>query len=233
MRVTTKAIDRAVTVGYCEVMARKHLAILGVTLPLPRFTVVARVGARWGGRCKWRSDWTTCVIEIHETMTGNPRDLERVVAHEIIHHVVFMQQGRAGRWVGHGGVFLEMLAKLNATLGEGFVTTMCGDDYLRAELARPIHLVLWRRLGGTVPSVGWYARATARTQRTLMRLAAGTAVGQGEVRVVQTRAPIWAHFPRIGARARFGLAGDSLTPDALALWEIATPVTLTPTPTTV
>jgi hypothetical protein len=220
-----KAIDAAVFELKCQDMARRHLEILGVAdnWPLPRFAIAKGLGARWSGRCTWAPSFTTCAIQVHQRMTASDRSIERVVAHEVIHHVVFMRHGRLGKLINHGKIFLDMLRQLNAVLGEDFVTVRCGDDYERAALPRPIKLVLWRRPGAAIPSISWHSRATARTER----LVAALLRGSGEVRLAETTDGRWTQFPKTGRH----LASPSRTEEqtiALQLWDTGVPMTLTP-----
>ena len=81
----------------------------------------------------WSEDFpeisTICVLE------GLPDEtLRRVLAHEVIHCVQYVQVGTrkgGGLGSGHGRDFEEMAACLNDELGDDFVTATYDDSYVR------------------------------------------------------------------------------------------------------
>jgi hypothetical protein len=125
-------------VSRISAMSDKYLAILGFEGVRPSIKLSGRVAAKWLGRCKPHSktfDGETrrravvaTTIEILRSVCSDERTLERVIAHEVVHHVQFLTQNRGG----HGADFLDRAARINAVAGAGFVTVKCfeGDGYV-------------------------------------------------------------------------------------------------------
>ncbi len=202
-------------IGKCIRFAKKHLAILGVPdMALPTFEVVTRTGARWAGQCQWKYIWPTCNIRVQSYMAGDERSLERVVAHEVIHHVLFMQYGKHAVRINHGGEFLVHMRVLNDVLGADFVTTSCGDDYTRTPSRTAITLLMHRKPGAIKPSISWYVRQTPR----VIRIVQAMLVQGWEVRVANTDKVAWTSYPRTGSRY-YATPTDDMMPEVAQLWE--------------
>ena len=76
--------------------------------------------------------------------------MERVVAHEVVHHAQYLrldpaefQLVRIGvRPIGHGRSFHEIAALLNERMGEGFVTAKSDQEYVVMPSGRRILLLI-------------------------------------------------------------------------------------------
>lgn len=206
--------DRATEIS-CLVMAQRCMDILGQgQLPLPRFKIVTRAGARWVGRCEKHEVWSTCLILVQRYITQDERAMNRVVAHEVIHHVLFMTLGiRRTVAINHGQEFQDLVAKLNAVLGEGFVETRCSDDL--GELPHPITLVLARK--NDDPGrlrLTWFVRLTPKTQGFIQAVAKTPGY---ETRLATTRSAKWTLCPPAGEQT-FRVLSDESHVEAMELW---------------
>src|SRR5258708_7228725 len=161
-RALSRALNRAVggargvsagAIATIGALVEEYLAILGEQdLPRPRLEFRANILARWLGVDVWRpSDPSTTTLLLQKSILGHPRTLERVGAHEVIHHVDFMRMSareveaiRLGARTrdGHGASFLEKAALINARMGDGFVTVRSDEEYVRAKNARPFFLLI-------------------------------------------------------------------------------------------
>jgi len=211
----------------CIATTQRVFSILGVPdMQLPDFKLVHRTGSGWGGLCAYYiRPQPRCVVSVQKSHTVHERNLERIVAHEIVHHVIYMTHGLAARYVGHGPMFMALAAKVNAVLGDNFVTKECDDTYERPQLPRPVTLVLWRKVAGGRVSVSWYSQATERVARVILGAAAWPG---GEVRVIQSRDASYASsYPKTSSR-HYGMPlGDKHHAEVDALWERATVMKMT------
>jgi predicted SprT family Zn-dependent metalloprotease len=194
-------------------MAQKHQEILGVGhLPLPEFKVSQRTGARYGGTCKYWRNTQRVLVTVQRAMAADPVALERVIAHEMCHAVLWKLHGWTARLFGHGPMFKALAAKLNAVLGDNFVSITC-DEYDQP-LPRPITLMLWRSPAHKKIRISWFMRETPTVRRMM---ASCLAVAGSEVRVVETTENRWTSFPRTGTRYHASVA-DSHVAEIDALW---------------
>ncbi len=209
-------------IGKCQRFARKTLDLLGFNdLETPAFRVVTKTGAKWAGLHTYhyfratRTGHSDIQIQTY-VADGGDRSLERIVAHEVIHFIIFAtREFHYARRVEHGKEFLELRAKLNAVLGEDFVQLHCDKDFERGALRKPILLVMWKKAANPGPVIAWFARETPKVRRILMRMGA---MPGSETRVAVTRDAIWSNYPKL-ATCRFSYAHDHLEAEAQKLWE--------------
>lgn len=123
-----------------EALVTKYMAILGLTVR-PRIEIHQNVGSRWLGRCIWTTrDPSTSTIELQRSILGDERTLERIIAHEMVHHRDFMnlsEQDLALLKVGikpdgHGESFMQGAAIINEAMGPDFVTKTSDQSYVQA-----------------------------------------------------------------------------------------------------
>ncbi len=141
-------------------IVEKYADILGDVTMSPDVVIVDRLAERWLGRTTWspkRPDTTT--IEIQASVLGDHRTLERVLAHEMVHHwemthmtpVDLAMLKHRMRLPAHGEKFRQGAARVNAAAGDGFVTTTSDQSYVKAESKKPYYLLL-------VPTFGYISR---------------------------------------------------------------------------
>jgi hypothetical protein len=145
-------------------LVRAYLSMLGIDpVEEPDVVLQHNTGSRWLGRwsMKWRSDLPTRpVIQIQRAVLSDPRTLERVVAHEVVHHAQYLQMDprefqllKLGiRPVGHGESFRRIAAIVNGRMGEGFVTEKSDQEYVVAPSGRRILVLISPTRAGRL---GW------------------------------------------------------------------------------
>lgn len=202
-------------------MARKHLDLMGHSeLDLPEIQVVTRTGADWAGlhvrhHNHARGTGHSVVFIQRYVADGGDRSLERIVAHEMIHYVIFSTMDfKAARRVNHGREFLAYRETLNAVLGDDFVQLGCDLAFERGALRRPIQLVMWLKAGAPEPCIAWYSRETPRVRRILMRMGAHP---NSETRVAACSNVHFASFPKL-ASCKFAYPREHLAEPAKEFW---------------
>jgi hypothetical protein len=92
------------------------------SLPTPTIKLVRHTDPKWNGRTTYSSkDPSTTTIELQKRILGDERSLDRVLVHELIHHVDFIVN-KGGEGDAHGKFFKEQAERINAIMGEGYVT---------------------------------------------------------------------------------------------------------------
>jgi len=177
----------------------EYARLLGVS-ELPKVQIRDNLGSKWLGRMTWQRGKTN-VMEIQASVLGDEATLERIVAHEMCHHVEFLgltEQDVAGlkhgiRPTSHGPRWQELAAKVNAARGAGFVTKNSDQSYEVATESKP-YFMLIARYDGSRLGYAIAVRISPR-QRSFMdrRLAEGA-------KLVQTTDASWANgAAKIGA----------------------------------
>lgn len=143
----------AETIATIEALVEKYLAMLDEQgLPRPRIEFRANITARWLGADAWNPrDPSTTTLLLQKSILGDPRTLERVIAHEVIHHVDFMRMSEGEIAMiklgirtrdGHGESFLAKAARINAAMGDGFVTKVSDAEYVKTKNVKPFFLLI-------------------------------------------------------------------------------------------
>lgn len=132
-----------------EIVA-KYMGVLGVDDP-PEITIVDNLGSTWLGICRWAAnDPSTSHIKLQRRILAHPATLDRVLAHEMVHHWEFMsltpEQVNLVRFgikpESHGPKFLEGAAKINRLMGEDYVTKTSDASYELAQNTREFYLLI-------------------------------------------------------------------------------------------
>lgn len=135
-------------------LVRTYLEMLGIdSVEEPDVMLRDNVGSRWLGR--WSMKWKLGlperpVIEVQRSVLADPRTLERVVAHEVVHHAQYLRLDPSEfellklgvRPVGHGKSFHEIAAVLNEKVGDGFVTEKSDTEYVVAPSGKRILMLI-------------------------------------------------------------------------------------------
>jgi hypothetical protein len=177
----------------------EYARLLGVT-ELPKVQIRDNLGSKWLGRMTWQRGKPN-VMEIQASVLGDDATLERIVAHEMCHHVEFLGFTEAEikaikhgiRPASHGSRWQELAAKVNAARGAGFVTKTSDQSYAVSTEAKPYFMLIAHYDGSTLG----YAIAVriSPRQRSFMdrRLAEGA-------KLIQTTDATWAKgAAKIGA----------------------------------
>ena len=133
----------------------KYMGILGIQGELPDVKIRNNLGSKWLGRSKWSSSRPhTTLLELQHAILWDDPTLERVIAHEMIHHrdaLAISENDVALLRFGikpdsHGASFREGASRINAIMGPDFVTERSDKEYKKASprkefllLITPIH----------------------------------------------------------------------------------------------
>lgn len=142
--------------------AAKYARILGVA-ELPKIVIRDNLNSTWLGRCIYRRGQQN-VMEVQASVLGDEATLERIVAHEMAHHVEYLQMTdedfareltlRRLRLApkDHSKLWYDLAAKINAVAGANFVTKSSDASYVQNTEVKP-YLLLVVPLDGS--RLGW------------------------------------------------------------------------------
>ena len=115
LRTSARGRDR----GRIDDYVAKYMAMLEVDGERPRVVLRDDRGAAWAGRTDWSADRPRATtMEFQRRFLGDDRFLERVVAHEMVHHRNYLAGTEDER---HGPSFREGAARINVVMGRDFV----------------------------------------------------------------------------------------------------------------
>jgi len=168
-------VEANVSLMHVEASVRKFLDkfFKEYNLPMPRIKIVDRMSAAWLGRDIYRPsiDKNNTTMEIQKSITNDEKTLDRVIAHELIHHWDFVtryghpETGQAA-WDkhlelkkfrlqpdSHGKDFKEWAEKINSVMGKDYVTKESDTSYVVEVTKDYFMLVMPTRKGAD--SYGW------------------------------------------------------------------------------
>jgi hypothetical protein len=158
LRELTAGLEEAVQTGAVAAVAQRLLDRFFSEhgLPMPKLTFVNRVSARWLARCKWFRGAQNTEMEIQKSALGNEKTLERVLAHELIHHWQYLRTDQYAALSmaklgfqpdGHGPEFEQYAAKINAVMGPGYVSKTSDQSYDTSEVPQ-FYILVQPHTGG-------------------------------------------------------------------------------------
>jgi hypothetical protein len=147
---------------------------------LPQVEVRNNLGSKWYARTVWHpSRPTTSTIQIQKVALEDERTLERIVAHEMIHHVNFLRMSAAERAAlkhhrgflsdDHGRKFHEMAALVNAEMGDGFVTERSDEDFEVAANDKTFFILIEPVMSGKMLGWSWAAKLSKQAEEEVQR----------------------------------------------------------------
>jgi hypothetical protein len=167
----------------------------------PSVSMKDNLGSKWLGRTIWspRTPRTTH-MQLQKSILDDQKTLERVIAHEIVHHVEFLSMSennlariRLGfRPTAHGQRFFE-LAKIVNDLVEDpeFITETSDQSYVQKETKEYWLLIV------KVPDRYGYAISIKMSEN--MKKKANQILDRYEARILRTSDPRWSSGARIGS----------------------------------
>jgi len=168
----------------------------------PQIVIRDNVNARWLGRTLWRlSAPNNTVMELQRSILEHPKTLERVIAHEMIHHVDLLEltedeihkMQRGWRRDGHGPKFHTLSRRVNEQVGDpNFVTEKSDEEYVLAPTTKPYFLLVADLDGHGRYGYAYAVRPSPRIKKTVERK---LALGARLLTVTDRR---WSTGPRIG-----------------------------------
>lgn len=181
-------------------IAAKYARMLGVT-ELPKFVIRNNLGARWLGQLTWKRGQQN-VMEIQQSVLSDENTLERIVAHEMAHHVEMMelendQEALAKMRLGikpqeHGDRWKELAKQINSHMGSDFVTKTSDQSYVQESETKPYVLLIEEVSRGSFGyAIG--VRLSPKMQKYVERHQQSY-----NAKLVTTTDPQWTSGPRIG-----------------------------------
>jgi len=148
----------------------KYMRVLSIDGAKPIVEVKTRIGANWLGRDRWSSRRPhTTTMELQRSIVGDPMTLERVVAHEMVHHRDMLaltpeeiELTKLGiKPPAHGPSFRQGAAIINALMGPEFVTELSDQEYVQAPPERDLYLLIVPLRGDGRLGFAWAARLSS------------------------------------------------------------------------
>ena len=183
-------------------LTAKYAKLLGVP-SLPRVVVKDNVGSRWLGRTLWharRPGSTT--IELQKVILGHPETMERVIAHEVIHHAEFVEltpdqvelyQNRLLNLPKHGPRFFELARLINDERGDAEFVTEVSDQSYVLQSSRKFYVMVVEIAPGRF-GYAYAVKFSPKMIKALERYKANNRV----VRIAETTERKWSRGPRFG-----------------------------------
>jgi len=156
----------------------KYMNVLGL-VDSPEVTIVDNLGSNWLGLCYWSANHPNySLIKLQRRILAHPGTLDRVLAHEIVHHWEFMhltpEQVSLIKFgikpTSHGPKFREGAATVNRIMGDDYVTKTSDTSYELSQNTREFYLLItpmWqreKRLGWA-----WAGRLTPQIRERIAR----------------------------------------------------------------
>lgn len=147
-------------------------------LPFPVIKIVDDRGPHWLGKCRYAPNELpgNCTILIQKKILGDSETLDRVMAHELIHHLEYMltsqtQNVRTMRWTtrGHGQFFHEWERRINSQVGKDWINESSDSSYVLTDESRPALIVI-RKMYNDRLVWSWMVRPSAGQKEELKRL---------------------------------------------------------------
>jgi len=183
----------------------KYMGILEIKAPRPILRFRSNLGSKWLGICRWSSSLPeTSVMELQKSILSHPLTLERVVAHEMIHHHDFMTMTPNDiqliklrlRPDGHGEKFAEGCKKINAIMGKDFVTKTSDQEYVTTKGNKEYFLLIEPGMGGDRLGWAWAARISPKAKEWVQKH-----IATYKARLIRTTDERWTGGAKI---QRFG-----------------------------
>jgi hypothetical protein len=200
----------------------KYLSILDFEGgPIPDIVVRNNLGAKWLGRCTFSpKNPGNTTIELQQAVLGDQSTLERVLAHELIHHREFLTLSDREKkllalgvaHVAHGDTFREGAELINAVMGANFVTVTSDLEYVVAANEKPFFLLvapITRERYG----YAWAARLSPAMKQGVERQMAGS-----QARLFQVTEVRWTRGQKIGKFQKWSVPANEQ--DRLALEQL-------------
>lgn len=195
-----RALFSPADIANVDSFVSKYMQILRIHERRPIIKVMNNLGANWLGRDVWsprNPDVTE--LQIQKTILHDPMTLERVVAHEMIHHREFLRMTphdkeiiRLGlRGNGHGAPFLQGAAEVNAVMGPDFVTVKSDQSYAKSQTGKEYYVLITPTRYGSGVRLGW-SWAARISPETMAEVVMKKRAEAGCV-LVMVRDPKWAH----------------------------------------
>lgn len=204
-------------------LVQKYMSMLNLDTP-PHIKVQNNLGARALGTCRWVPTDITSTIIIQKVALGDPTTLERILAHEMAHHAVFLDNIKdlqdlarehgpaAGPPINnylrrlrveetHGEPWLKYVKIINSHMGNDFVTITSDQSYVEDQKVKPYYVLIAVLPNG---KYGWQIGVSLSAKMKQMIDRMGQAYG---AKLIKTTDAKWQNGPRIGS-SKFATSPD-------------------------
>jgi hypothetical protein len=220
-------------------MAWKHARILGVPV-IPGIAIRNAPTSKWVGRYvfKWPNldrpetlDPRRSLMEIQKRIMFDERSLERVVAHEMVHHAELIGlingEARLNRFyhreiMEHGPRWQALADKVNRVMGADFVTVISDASYVRAPVTRPFVLMITKFQSKGVERIGYATAVKISENQREYLLRTGPKIN---ARLIMSTDPRWVTGKKIGGLKVSAPSKPEDQRALMALYEKAGPIT--------
>jgi len=198
-----RGFGRAPDLRRVEDLVDKYMEILDVVGMTPRVVVRDNLGSKWLGRTIWTPrDPDTTVIQLQKAVLEHEDTLERVLAHEMIHHKEMLELTEADkarlrigiRPAEHGEKFKKLARKVNDVMGDDFVTEKSDQSYVQKSSGKTFFLLVMPVHGGPNYGFAWAVKLTPNARSYFEKLS------ESGARLLQTTDQRWARGAKLGER---------------------------------
>ena len=207
-------VEAMISVSHLEAEAKRLLDrfFAEYHLPIPHLKIVDTIKEGWLGITLWSSkDPSNTTIKLQTRAVGDPKTLERILLHELIHHWDYLvnkptddEKKTRRQNSGHGKEFKKYAERINAIMGKNFITEVSDLSY-DVESGKEYFLLIQPAVDfkkGTY-SFSWEMRPNKK-QRAIIN----QRIAEQGARLFKSKDDAFLHGQKIG---RF--VGTSLDPD--------------------
>ena len=172
-------------VQQCREMAESLAKEFFPELKMPTIKVVNQARAPWLGRAEMSHSFPLPVVKIQESVLKDPVTLERVLAHELIHCLMYemeptyveffktsdIQTHRRLRYElqdGHGEFFEAWAAKVNQKRGSDFVNKTSDESYVLEKSTKDFFILIEKHRNGDL-SYSSFLRYSPQIKKEIAR----------------------------------------------------------------
>jgi hypothetical protein len=180
-------------------------------LPIPKFKIVNNVAANWQGQCVFTpKDTSNTTINIQKRILGDDKTVRRILGHELIHHADFMLHGAGNKFEhrlhgGHGKFFKEYAAKINAVMGEDYVTEKSDASYVEEDNQTEFYVLIRPARHAKDKELGWSfaVRPSPKQKEYMQRI-----VKEGGGKIIKSKDKKFLRGPKIGLGGGIAIPRD-------------------------
>ena len=182
-------------------------------LPVPRIKVRDNLKSGWLGRTSWlRNDPGNTTIEIQRSILDDLKTVERVLAHELIHHCDFMKNPQPTRAANpHGPYFHHWAERINSVMGKDFVNERSDTSYVE-DVQKEFFVLIspWKPNDPHSPlGWAWTARPSTEQRAKIAEL------GRDGAKLFKTKNARFLKGPKIQRYMRWAVPHDQPTQQLL------------------
>lgn len=182
------------------------------------------LGSKFLGVARWDPrEPNLTIIELQRRALSNPRTLERVLAHEMIHHDQYARMtktdvalAKVGLGEGHGTDFQRMAAIINDVKGEGFVTRESDQGYEVAPNQKSFYVLVEPIMNNRRVGWSWTAKTSKGINEEIQRRENDATSPAALITSVDERFLTGTKIKRFGGRS-VATEGSDLEAD---LWDL-------------